>query len=105
MAEGRPSFYHPLSGALILAVDWLAFGLDLFSGFTALLLVALLAFGVTFYGVFAIQTKLRGEPPRLAGAKAFVAALAAGLPLPITGTVVGALILALSGLPRLVGRR
>jgi hypothetical protein len=105
VAEGRPSFYHPLSGAVILGADWLAFGLDLFSGFAALLAVGLLAFAVTFYGVFAVQTRLRGEPPRLACAKAFFGALAAGVPLPIAGTVVGALILALSGLPRLLGRR
>jgi hypothetical protein len=34
------SFFEPLSGAVILGVDWLAFGADFFSGFLALAIVA-----------------------------------------------------------------
>lgn len=96
--RGR-SFFHPLSGALILAVDWLAFGLDWASGFVLLAVVALLAFGVTYVGVELIQRKLHGDAPRKAALKALLGALAAGVPFPVAGTIVGAAILALSGLP------
>lgn len=100
------SFFHPLSGAIILGVDWLAFGLDLFSGFAALAVVSVLAFAVTFYGVAWAQLRLRKDSTNAAYLKAFLGAVAAGVPFPITGTIVGAAILALSGLPSLrPGRR
>jgi hypothetical protein len=31
--EGLRTFYHPASGVVILGLDWLAFGTDLFTGF------------------------------------------------------------------------
>lgn len=99
-APGR-SFYHPLSGAVILAVDWACFGLDFFTGFGAILFASTLAFCVTFYAVLTIQRRLRGDAPGPALAKALLGAVAAGLPFPIFGTIVGAAILALSGLPSL----
>ncbi|MBI3551220.1 MAG: hypothetical protein HY077_01775 [Elusimicrobia bacterium] len=100
----RASYFHPLSGMVILGLDWLAFGLDFFSGFVALAVVSALTFAATFALVSSIQSKLHGDPPKTAAWKAFLGALAAGVPFPITGTIVGAAILALSGLPRL-GRR
>ncbi len=99
VAAGKPSFFHPLSGAIILAVDWLAFGLDLFSDFAALLVVGVVAFAATYYGVYWTQARLRGDSPKTARWKAFLGGLAAGVPFPITGTIVGAAILTLSGLP------
>ena len=98
-AKGK-SFFHPASGALILGVDWAAFGLDLFSDFMALAVVSVLAFIVTFYGVLAIQRRWHGDKPGIASWKAFLGALAAGVPFPVTGTIVGAAIIALSGLRR-----
>jgi hypothetical protein len=95
----RRSFFHPLSGAIILGVDWLAFGLDLFSDFAALLVVGVLAFAATYYLVYRTQVGLRGDSPSSARWKAFIGALAAGVPFPVTGTIVGAAILTLSGLP------
>ncbi len=97
----KESFFHPLSGAIILGVDWLAFGLDLFSGFAGLAAVSVLAFGATYYGVYRVQTRQRGDSANAAHLKAFLGALAAGVPFPVTGTIVGAAILALSGLPSL----
>ena len=99
------SFFHPLSGAVILGVDWLAFGLDMFSGFAALLIVALLSFLGTYYAVLAIQRSLHGDKPGAATAKALLGAAAAGVPFPVTGTIVGAAILVLSGWPALPWRR
>jgi hypothetical protein len=100
----KKSFFHPLSGMVILGLDWLAFGLDFFSGFAALAVVSILTFAVTFILVSKVQRRLRGDPPQAAAVKAFLGAAAAGVPFPIAGTVVGAAIIAMSGLPRL-GRR
>jgi hypothetical protein len=103
--QKRKSFFHPLSGAVILGVDWLAFSADFFSGFLALPLVSILAFVVTFYAVLAIQRRLHGDTPRAAAGKALLGAIAAGVPFPVTGTIVGAAILGLSGLPSLPWKR
>ena len=84
---------------MILGLDWLAFGADWASGFLLLALTSALTFAVTFAAVAAIQIRLSSDAPRKAYWKAFLGALAAGVPFPITGTVVGAAILVLSGLP------
>ena len=101
----KKSFYHPLSGMVILGLDWLAFGMDFFSGFAALAAVSVLTFAATFALVSGIQRRLHGDAPGVAAGKAFLGAVAAGVPFPITGTIVGAAIIALSGLPRIGGRR
>jgi len=103
---GKPgrTYYHPLSGMVILGLDWLAFGLDFFSGFTAVAVVSVATFGTTYAAVSVIQRKLHGDDAKTAKRKALLGATAAGVPFPITGTIVGAAIIALSGLPRL-GRR
>ena len=97
--EARKTFFHPYSGLVILCVDWLAFGADFFSGFLALAVVAVAAFIATFWAVSAIQRRLHGDTPGMANLKALLGAAAAGVPFPVTGTIVGTAILALSGLP------
>lgn len=104
-ADKRKSFFHPLSGAVILGVDWLAFGMDAATAFAGLLVVSVLAFVATFYAVLAIQRRLHGDKPGAAAMKALLGAIAAGVPFPVTGTIVGAAILALSGLPSLPWKR
>ena len=95
------TYFHPMAGALILGVDWVCFGMEAFSGFAAEPLVSVLAFTATFYGVLAIQRRLHGDGPKASLVKALCGAVAAGLPFPITGTVMGSAIIALSGLPTL----
>jgi len=97
----KVGFFHPLSGAVILGLDWLAFGLDFFSGFVLLAMVSAGTFLVTFWAVYRIQSEIRGDSRNAAMLKALIGAFAAGVPFPIGGTVVGATILALSGLPNL----
>lgn len=104
-APRKKSFFHPLSGLVILGLDWLAFGMDFFSGFAALLVVSVATFAATFALVSAIQRRLHGDSPAAAAGKAFLGAVAAGVPFPVTGTIVGAAILALSGLADLARRR
>lgn len=99
----RGPFFQRASGAAILAVDWLCFGLEWQLGPLSMAAMSAAAFAVTYAVVWKVQTRLGGDEARLAHAKAFMGALAAGAPFPVGGTVVGGLILALSGL-KLPGR-
>jgi hypothetical protein len=96
---GLRTFYHPASGVVILGLDWLAFGTDLLSGLLAIPLICVLSFIVTFPVIFAIQSKWAKDTVGPALGKAFVGAFLVALPFPITGTLLGAAILALAGLP------
>lgn len=93
------TFYHPASGVVILGLDWLAFGTDALTGFLALPEMCVLAFMASFAPVLAIQLKWSKDATPAAIGKAFIGAFLVGLPTPITGTILGAAILALSGLP------
>ena len=97
--ENYKSFYHPASGVVILGLDWLAFGTDALTGFLALPEMCVLAFFASFAAVLAIQVKWSRDKMPIAIGKAFLGAFLVGLPTPITGTMLGAAILALSGLP------
>ncbi len=97
--EGIKTFYHPASGVVILLLDWLIFGTDLFSDFLAMPIMCVVGFVATFPMVTAIQRKWSKDSMQSAMAKAFMGAFMVGLPFPITGTLLGAAILALSGLP------
>ena len=94
----RRTFFHPYSGLVILGVDWLAFGFDLPTGLIMEPLLCALAFGLTYWAVLRIQLR-EGDQRRAAVLKALLGGLAAGVPFPVTGTIVGVAILMLSGLP------
>ena len=100
---GLRTFYHPASGVVILGLDWLAFGTDFLTGFLtgflALPEMCVLVFLVSFALVLAIQVKWSKDQLPAAIGKSFLGAFLVGLPFPITGTILGAAILALSGLP------
>jgi hypothetical protein len=96
---GLRTFYHPASGVVILGLDWLAFGTDLLTGFLALPEMCVLAFMVSFALVLTIQIKWSKDKLPAALGKSFLGAFLVGLPFPITGTILGAAILVLSGLP------
>jgi|GEM_PF-427720 len=96
---GLRTFYHPASGVVILGLDWLVFGTDLMTGFLALPLLCILSFLVTFPVLYAIQMKWAKDKVGPALGKSFLGAFLVALPFPITGTMLGAAILALAGLP------
>ncbi len=94
----KRTFYHPASGLAILAIDWLFFGLEWELGPVSLVLSCLAAFTTCFFVVERIQTRWHGDAPKQARAKALLGAAAAGAPFAVGGTVLGGLILVLSGL-------
>lgn len=102
--EPRRAFFERASGAAILFVDWLCFGLEWQLGPLSMAAMSVAAFLATYAVVWKVQTRLGGDDARRAHGKAFLGALAAAVPFPVTGTLVGGLILALSGL-QLPGRR
>jgi hypothetical protein len=93
------TFYHPASGVVILGVDLLVFGPEFLSGFLDTPFMCVLAFLVTFPLVYLIQKRWSGDGGATALGKALLGAFMAGLPFSIAGTIYGAAILALSGLP------
>lgn len=98
---GTKTFFHPWSGVVILGVDWLAFGIEAPTGLVLQPLMSVLAFGLVFMAVAEIQFRLAKDTPAAARWKALLGGLAAGVPFPVTGTIIGAAILMLSGLPTL----
>ena len=89
-------FFQRASGAVILAVDWACFGLEWQLGPVSMAVMSAAAFAVTYVVVWRVQSRV--DSPGVAHAKAAAGALAAAVPFPVTGTVVGGLILILSGL-------
>jgi len=97
--ENLRTFYHPASGVVILGLDWFAFGTDYLTFFLAVPVICVLSFLVSFALVYAVQIKWGRDTIPTALGKSFMGAFLVGLPFPITGTLLGAAILALSGLP------
>ncbi len=97
----RRTFYHPLSGLAILGIDWAFFGLGWELGPLSLAVASVAAFVSCFAVVRRVQSRWGGDDPGRARLKALLGAAAAGVPFAIGGTVLGVLILALSGLKSL----
>jgi hypothetical protein len=97
--DGLKTFYHPASGVVILGIDILVFGPEMLSGFLDTPLMCALAFLATFPLVFMIQWKWAKNTMSAAFGKAFLGAFLAGLPFSIAGTMLGAAVIGLSGLP------
>lgn len=93
----KSPWLHPASAAVILGLDWLAWSVEVMSGFLATPVTVLLVFAATLSIVFQVQTRLAGDPPPIARRKAVLGALAAAVPFPITGTIVGGWVLAAAG--------
>lgn len=94
--ESDLNLIHPLSAALLIAVD----SLWTIADWAVLAWAATipLSFAAVFLPSFMIQKHFKKDPPgRAAAVAAFLGVLAA-IPTPITGTMVGTLALALAGL-------
>ncbi len=87
---------HPMSGLLILFLDYAFFMEEI--TIIALPFTCILAFVLSFVGVFLIQKYIDEENTGRAVAKAFFGGVVTGIPTPLFGTVFGTMILVISGL-------
>lgn len=94
--NNRVEIFHPASGAVILLLDYLFFGAEVLA-FT-LPLTCALSFIISFWLIFLIQRRKAGDGIIASLLKAFGGAFVTALPTPISGTIVGTVILLLSGL-------
>jgi hypothetical protein len=98
-AASRPKFWlHPASGLLILGVDWLFFAPEAMTGEFAAIITSPLAFVIVTGGVFLIQRKRNQDSFGGAMVKALLGGIVAAIPTSIGGTILGTLVLILSGL-------
>jgi len=99
-----PGVLHPVSGTLILGLDWLLFsGNAITLGASTLGLIGI-GFALGGFGTGLVQRVFHGDGFGTALAKGFLAGMTVGIPLPVAGTAVGTGVLALSGIDRLWGR-
>lgn len=94
----RKFWLHPVSGLLILAVDWFFFAPEAMTLELAAILTSPLAFLITTAGVFWIQRKKNNDSFVSAALKALLGGVVAAIPTSIGGTILGTLVLVLSGL-------
>lgn len=90
-----PSFLHPSSGAVILLLDCLFFGGEIWV-FSAPLSCAV-AFCLSFVSIYIIQRRRSGDSRLMALLKAFFGGIVTAIPTPIAGTVIGSLVIIASG--------
>jgi hypothetical protein len=96
----QASLLHPLSGLAMLGLDWLLFGGELLSGFVLEPLLAPLGALAGFSATFMIERRYAGRAIGRSLLAALFGAVVVGVPWPISGTLVGIIVLALSGLRR-----
>lgn len=87
---------NPLSGILILFLDYAFFGAEL--EIVTIPIACLMGFILSFSGVFLIQKFIDEESTGRSIAKAFFGGIVTAIPTPISGTFFGSLILGISGL-------
>ena len=94
----RKYWLHPASGLLVLTVDWLFFAPEAATAEMAAIVTSPLAFVITSTGVFWIQRRKNGDSFGSALLKAFFSGVVAAIPTSIGGTILGTLVLTMSGL-------
>ncbi len=96
--DAKPTWLHPASAVVILLLDWLAWQIEALTALAGTPVTVFLVFFATLILVFRIQTRIAQDTKRRAARKALVGAIAAAVPFPITGTLLGGWILARAGL-------
>lgn len=92
---------HPVSGALILFFDNLFFAAEAITGELGWVVAGPMAFFLTTACVFMVQKFRSRDSFGAAAAKGLFGGILAGIPVNIAGTVVGSLVLILSGMSAL----
>ncbi len=96
----RRGLLLPITGAWILALDWLLFSSNAVSAGLATPFVVVIGFALGAVGTFFFQKRFAEDSAFKAAAKALAAGIVVGVPWPLFGTVVGGWILIVSGLGR-----
>jgi hypothetical protein len=94
----------PATGLWILALDWLLFSQDTVTLGLSTPLTALVGFLAGSAGTYLFQHRSARDDRPTSVLKALLAGLVVGVPFPLAGTVVGAWVLARSGLADLKDR-
>ena len=102
--SGRAPLLHPLSGALILGLDWVLFSGNVALGGIAAPALMGAGFVLGSIGTACVQRFVAQDTRLNSALKGFGAGLVVGAPLPVAGTVVGGAVLTLSGLTSLKRR-
>ena len=92
---------HPVSGGLILFFDNLFFAPEALTGELGWVVAGPLAFLLTTACVFVVQRKRSHDSFGASAVKALFGGILAGIPFNIAGTIVGSLVLILSGMSAL----
>lgn len=90
---------HPWTGVVILGLDWLLFGSNLLTGMALTPVVIVVGAISGFAGAFWVERRRAHRSIGRALAAGVLAAIVVGAPLPVGGTIVGGLVIALAGLP------
>jgi hypothetical protein len=98
LRRDQPSLLHPLTGLCILGLDWVLFGGELLSGFVLTPLLSPLGALAGLVSTFLIERRYAGRAFGRSVLAAVFAAAVVGVPWPVSGTLIGLAVLALSGL-------
>lgn len=103
--EYKPYPVHPMSAVSLMILDsiWTIPEAIATPTVVGLIVLCFLLGGVTWAGVTLIEKNINHKPLGEAAATAFMVALAAAVPYPVTGTGAGALLLGWAGLRKLRG--
>ena len=91
-------FLLPATGLLMLGLDWLLFSKEVATLGLATPVTAVLGFFAGSIGAYHLQRRYGLNSRPVAALKALLAGFFVGIPFPLAGTIVGAWILATSGL-------
>ncbi len=103
--QGGRSWLHPLSGIVILGLDWLLFSGNVITAGAGTLATSLTGFLAGGLATLWLQRRFGGDAPDQALVKGLAAGIAVGIPFPIFGTLLGGTVLALSGLDKFMRKR
>lgn len=98
LRRDQQSALHPLTGLAMLGLDWVLFGSELLSGFVLEPLLVPLGALAGFVTTFLVERSYAKRPVGRSILAALFGAFVVGVPWPVTGTLVGLAVLALSGL-------
>lgn len=98
MAREQSSLLHPLTGLAMLGLDWLLFGGELVSGFVSEPVLVPLGAVAGFVSTFLIERRYAKRGFGRALLAGLFGGFVVGMPWPISGTLIGVIVLALSGL-------